>query len=184
MQRMKPHKRLILWQKAMDFVSRIYDMTRSFPREEEFGLKSQLRRAAVSIPSNIAEGLARSGKKDRLHFLNVVRGSMSEIDTQIEISHRLGYFAADTSSAALSNLTELEILLSGLVRSLKNRNYKLFHFLTLFYFLTLSLSYFLTLVLTRYFGHQEKVVYSTKEMSVWQHDDVGTTDSLSLTHSG
>jgi four helix bundle protein len=65
------------------------EITKEFPREEEFGLKSQLRRAAVSIPSNISEGLTRRTRKDKIHFLNMAQGSLSEIDAQIEISYRL-----------------------------------------------------------------------------------------------
>lgn len=91
MERRKPHKKLELSAKVMEFVTYIYRLTRGFPRQsakkkadaknaEEFGPKSQLRRASVSIPSNISEGLTRWSKKDRLHFLNVAQSSLSEID--------------------------------------------------------------------------------------------------------
>lgn len=75
----------------MDLVSEIYAVTADFPKGEQFGLTSQLRRAAVSVPSNIAEGCARGGTKELLYFLNVASGSLSEIDTQIEIANRLKY---------------------------------------------------------------------------------------------
>jgi four helix bundle protein len=78
----RPHKKLLVWQKAMDFVTLIYGVTDGFPRNEEFGLKSQLRRAAVSVPSCIAEGLTRKSRAGKLHFLNIVLGSLSEIDAQ------------------------------------------------------------------------------------------------------
>src|ERR1700690_3348439 len=87
----RPHKKLLLWQEAMALVVQVYELTKVFPREEEFGLKSQLRRASVSVVSNIAEGLARRSKNDKLRFLNISQASLSEIDTQIEISLRLHY---------------------------------------------------------------------------------------------
>ena len=72
----RPHKRLRVWQKAIELVTSVYEVTAQFPREEEFGLKAQLRRAAVSVPSNIAEGLARRTKADKLHFLNMSQASL------------------------------------------------------------------------------------------------------------
>ncbi len=87
------HRTLRVWQGAMDLVSEIYAVTADFPKNEQFGLTAQLRRAAVSVASNIAEGCARGGTKELLYFLNVASGSLSEIDTQVEIAHRLGYLA-------------------------------------------------------------------------------------------
>ena len=87
----RPHKKMDLWREAVELVTHIYETTKIFPKEEEFGLKSQLRRAAVSVPSNIAEGLARKTNVDKIHFLNISNGSLSEIDTQLEIALRLKY---------------------------------------------------------------------------------------------
>lgn len=115
----KPHKKLILWEKALTLVVLIYSVTKNFPREEEFGLKSQLRRAAVSVPSNIAEGLTRKTNGDKLHFLNIAQGSLSEIDAQLEISLRLSFIDEQTCNNVTNALVEVEKLLSGLIRSLK-----------------------------------------------------------------
>lgn len=87
----RPHKKLDLWREAIKLVTYIYETTKIFPKEEEFGLKSQLRRAAVSVPSNIAEGSARKTNVDKIHFVNISNGSLSEIDTQLEIALRLKY---------------------------------------------------------------------------------------------
>ncbi|MEX2116164.1 MAG: four helix bundle protein [Bacteroidota bacterium] len=89
-----------------------------FPKEEEFGLKSQLRRAAVSVPSNISEGLTRRTNKDKLHFLNIAQGSLSEIDAQLEISERLSFLAIDDGFRVGQLQTDVEKLLSGLIRSI------------------------------------------------------------------
>ena len=115
----KPHKKLILWKRSIDLVSLIYRTVNNFPREEEFGLKSQMRRAAVSVPSNIAEGLTRATKGDKLRFLNITRGSLSELDAQVEISATLGYLSKQQKSVVDENLTAVEQLLSGLIRSIR-----------------------------------------------------------------
>lgn len=118
MERQKPHKKLQLWVKAIDLVVKIYEVTKQFPREEEFGLKSQLRRAAVSVPSNISEGLTRRTKKDKLHFLNMAQSSLSEIDAQIEIATRLEFLDLQIESEVNEDLSFVERLLSGLMRSI------------------------------------------------------------------
>ena len=115
----RPHKSLKLWKKCMELVTHLYEVTRAFPREEEFGLKSQLRRAGVSIPSNIAEGLTRQTKKDKLHFLNISQGSLSEIDAQVEISFMLKFIDQQTYEATNAKILDVQMLLSGLIRSLK-----------------------------------------------------------------
>ncbi|MGL4349559.1 MAG: four helix bundle protein [Plesiomonas shigelloides] len=88
---MSHHKQLESWQQAMILVEQIYQCTQSFPREELFGLTSQMRRAAISVPSNIAEGAARGGTKEYAYFLNIARGSLAELDTQLMIAQRLRF---------------------------------------------------------------------------------------------
>jgi four helix bundle protein len=90
---MRPHEKLKLWIRAVDFVVRIYELTNSFPKEEKFGLTSQIRRAAVSVPANIAEGAARQSHKEFVHFLSNVQGSASELSTELLIARRLGYLS-------------------------------------------------------------------------------------------
>jgi four helix bundle protein len=114
-ERQKPHKKLELWGKVIDLVAFVYDLTKEFPREEEFGLKAQLRRAAVSVPSNISEGLTRKTKKDKLHFLNIAQGSLSEIDAQVEVSRKLGYIGDTIEREANDRLSLVERMLSGLI---------------------------------------------------------------------
>ena len=92
----KPHKKLKAWQGAMDLCMTIYEMTEGFPKHELYGLDSQMRRAAVSIPCNIAEGSARSSGKESVQFYNIARASLSELDTQVEIAKRLMYIGADS----------------------------------------------------------------------------------------
>ena len=103
------HRELRVWQFAMDFVERVYALTSSFPKDEIYGLTSQMRRAAISIPSNIAEGAARGTTKELLHFLRIADGSLSELDTQIELAKRLRY---------VSSTDELNELMSQLSKSL------------------------------------------------------------------
>jgi four helix bundle protein len=103
----------------MDFVTAIYEITRQFPKEEEFGLKSQLRRAAVSIPSNIAEGLTRTSKADKRHFLNIAQASLSEVDAQLEICNRLKLIDGASLDKAEVLMRDVYMLLSGLSRSLR-----------------------------------------------------------------
>jgi len=89
------YRQLLAWQKAMQLVTRIYTITKQFPREELYGLTNQLRRAAVSVPSNIAEGQARYSAREFHHFLSHARGSLVEIETQVMISENLGYISHD-----------------------------------------------------------------------------------------
>jgi len=117
----RPHERLEVWRDAMDFVEAVYRFSASFPADERFGLSAQLRRAAVSIPSNIAEGAARKSRRDYLRFLSVARGSVSEADTQIKIAVRLGFAADDAAPHELidrlfAKLTALMAKLEALER--------------------------------------------------------------------
>ena len=95
------YKELIVWQKSMDLVDKIYACADGFPRQEQFGLWSQLTRAAVSVPSNIAEGSGRVSAKDCVHFLSIARGSLYEIATQLEIAQRRKYIAVPEDVTAL-----------------------------------------------------------------------------------
>ena len=90
----RPHERLEVWRDSMELVEMIYEISGTFPDSERFGLTSQIRRAAVSVPSNIAEGAARRSTPEYLRFLSIARGSLSEISTQIQIAVRLGYSKA------------------------------------------------------------------------------------------
>lgn len=101
---MKTHKNLIVWQKSIDFVTKLYDETKSFPKEEVYGLISQLRRATISVPSNIAEGAARNTTKEYFRFLYIARGSASEIETPLLIAENLGYFKFSKNIRMLSAL--------------------------------------------------------------------------------
>jgi len=115
---MRPHHRLRVWQDSMALARRVYELTSAFPADERFGLVAQMRRCAVSVPSNIAEGAARSSRKEFMHFLHVARGSLSELDTQLRLAHDLGF--ADTS-VLLGEVESLFALLAGLIRS-QNRS--------------------------------------------------------------
>jgi four helix bundle protein len=113
------YKDLIAWQKGMRLVTGIYEATRGFPRDEMYGLTSQLRRAAVSVPSNIAEGQARFSRKEFHHFLSLARGSLVEIETQLIIAQNLGYVSRGEEHALLEEASELGRILNGLIASIK-----------------------------------------------------------------
>jgi four helix bundle protein len=117
----KPHKKLDVWQAAMKATVMIYKLTAKFPDEEKFGLVSQMRRAAVSIPCNIAEGAARQGKKEFKNFVSMAQGSLSELDTQLELAVILGYLAAETMQEIDVHLLRIDKMLSGLMRSLTKK---------------------------------------------------------------
>jgi len=109
---------LVAWQKAMGVVETVYRVTRDWPREELFGLTSQIRRAAVSVPANIAEGQGRTGIKEFLHHLSIANGSLRELQTHVLISQRLGYSDESTCKALMEQTTEVARLLVGLIKSL------------------------------------------------------------------
>jgi len=111
-------KELKVWQKAVNFAVRIYQVTVSFPSEEKFGLTSQLRRASVSIPSNIAEGSARTSKKAFANSLEISLGESFEIETQMEIAKRIGLLPEDQMSELNVDLSEIQKMLVGLKTSL------------------------------------------------------------------
>jgi len=115
------YRDLIAWQKAMDLVTEVYEVTRTFPREELYGLTSQLRRAAVSIPSNIAEGQARYSHAEFHHFLRNAKGSLAEMETQIQIACNLKYVDQEKAEALLRATAELGRILNALLESVKKR---------------------------------------------------------------
>ena len=112
------YKDLVAWQKAMDLVTATYRSTASFPKEEQFGLTSQLRRAAVSIPSNIAEGQGRLSEKEFRYFLGQARGSLMEVETQLQIAQNLGYLKAAQTTEVLKACAEVGRILNGLMASI------------------------------------------------------------------
>ena len=119
------YRDLVAWKKAMDLVTMIYRVTHKFPKEELFGLVSQLRRAAVSIPSNIAEGQARSSRGEFQLFLGHARGSLSELETQILIARNFDYVDETETNSLLERAAEVGRVLNGLLASLKSGKKKL-----------------------------------------------------------
>ena len=115
----RAHHDLQVWQLGMQLVKDVYAITHGFPDAERFGLSSQMRRAAVSIPSNIAEGAARQGDPEFLRFLFIARGSLCELETQVMIAHDLGFFAAN--EAIMDRINELFARLNALIRSIQNK---------------------------------------------------------------
>jgi four helix bundle protein len=115
----KPHKKLNVWKKAIDLVQQIYDLTKTFPKNEDYSLTSQMRRAAISVPSNISEGAARQTKKEFIQFLHMSQGSLSELDTHLEIAIRLGYLGDGQSKKPFEIMQDIDRMLSGLIKSLK-----------------------------------------------------------------
>ena len=111
---------LIAWQKAMELCQHVYAISKDHPPDERFGLTAQLRRAAVSIPSNIAEGYGRQRKRDYLRFLNIALGSLCELETQMILSIRLGFTDADKLGPAMDLLREVDRILCGLIRAVRN----------------------------------------------------------------
>lgn len=114
----RSYRDLVAWQKAMDTVELVYRASERFPKSEMYGLTSQIRRDAVSVPSNIAEGQGRKSTKDFLKFLSIAYGSLLEIETQGQISERLGYLSHDDCDRLLDATAEVGRLLNGLINSL------------------------------------------------------------------
>ena len=110
---------LVAWQKAMDLVEQIYKVTKSFPKEEVYGLSSQIRRAAISVPSNIAEGHCRNGRREFVHHLSIALGSLGEVETQVIIAKRLAYLDTVPSTELLAMAEETGRIIVGLMHSLE-----------------------------------------------------------------
>ncbi|MFN0729160.1 four helix bundle protein [Polaribacter gochangensis] len=118
---MKTFRDLLVWQKSMNFVTEIYKVSKLFPKDENFGLTSQIRRSAVSIPSNISEGYGREGMKDYLRFLNIAMASLFELQTQLEIAYNLEYIKKDKFDCLYELSREIERMLSSFIRTIKSR---------------------------------------------------------------
>ena len=118
---MRPHEKLDVWNKAVDFVVAVYRATDGFPKEEKFGLTSQLRRAAVSVPANIAEGAGRRSSREFRHFLSNAQGSASEVETELLIAYRLGFLGERNYLNLRASLDDIGRMLTGLSRYLGHR---------------------------------------------------------------
>jgi four helix bundle protein len=118
----RSHKRLLVWQMSVDLATDIYELTRDFPSEERFGISQQMRRAAVSIASNISEGAGRQSSAEKVHFFSIAQGSLNELDTQLEMVKKL---KCDLDARFVVNEKKIGVigpLLSGLIRSRKNKS--------------------------------------------------------------
>ncbi len=138
---MKPHKRLEVWQKSVNLVEEIYSLTKKFPKEEIYGLVLQMHKSAISIPSNIAEGATRRSKKESIQFYSIARGSLSELDTQIEIASKLGYINKEEKNKLLELIEKIDILINGLLKHCQKNCKKLLLFFTFLLFHLFTLSY-------------------------------------------
>ena len=114
-------KDLVVWQKAMEMVAEVYRLTDSFPKREVYGLTDQIRRAAVSVPSNIAEGQAHHNNREFVHFLRHSSGSLAELETQLNIAERLGYADASSTAQLLTRVHEVGRILNGLIGSIREQ---------------------------------------------------------------
>jgi len=117
---MKSHKDLDVWKKSMEMVAKIYRMTRQFPSDEQYGLSSQIRRSAISIPSNIAEGAARNSDKEFKQFLYIALGSAAEVETQLIIAEKLGFM--DSADVFQNDISDIRKMLTGLISYVSKRN--------------------------------------------------------------
>jgi four helix bundle protein len=115
---METHKDLLVWQRSISLVTAIYEVTKSFPKEELYCIVNQIRRAAISIPSNIAEGSARKNTKEFIQFLHIAMGSAAELETQMIISMNLKYIDNQRSNSFQKELNEIIKMISGLIKSL------------------------------------------------------------------
>lgn len=117
---LKIYKNFIVWQKAMDLTEEIYRLVKFLPREETYSLSDQMRRAVVSIPSNIAEGQGRNSTREFINFLAIARGSQTELETQLQICIRLKYFSEEQAEVALNLCDEIHKMLNSLIVKLKS----------------------------------------------------------------
>jgi four helix bundle protein len=118
---MKTHKDLNVWRDSIDLVTTIYEITQGFPKEEVYGLTNQIRRSAISIPSNIAEGAGRKSNKEFLQFLYYAMGSLAELETQIVIAYNLSYLPEENKEQLDEKLVLISKMLSGLITSVRKK---------------------------------------------------------------
>ena len=121
MNKKRGYRDLLAWQRAYELSLRIYKSTASWPREEQYGLTSQIRRATVSVAANIAEGYDRSSRNEYIHFLSIARGSLAEVETFILLARDLGYMPPDDAMALIELQNEAAKLLRGLARSVQSK---------------------------------------------------------------
>jgi four helix bundle protein len=119
--RVRHYKELIVWQRAMQLVKSVYRLTKTFPPDERYGLALQMRRAAVSVPSNIAEGQGRRGPKEFTHFLSLTRGSLLELETQLLLSIDLGYVKRADAAGAQGEIVEVQKMAAAIQKRLAGR---------------------------------------------------------------
>ena len=117
----KPHRKLAAWKQSMDLAIAVYNATKTFPSQEIYGLTNQIRRAVVSVPSNIAEGAARQTKKAFGNFLHIAQGSLSELDTPLELARRLGYLSESSWQELDSRMVQIDKILTGLIRHVSKK---------------------------------------------------------------
>jgi len=117
---MSHFRKILVWQKSILLVTKVYKVTRTFPKEETFGLTSQIRRSSVSIPSNIAEGSGRESNKDFLRFLYISLGSLFEMQTQLEIAKNIIYINEEEFNLLYEDSREIERMLASLIKKLKD----------------------------------------------------------------
>jgi len=120
----KTYRDLLVWQKAKKVARAVYEVTRAFPREERFGLTSQMRSSALSIPSNVAEGFGRRGPREYVRFLLIARGSVFELETQLEIAMEVSMLPEDKYHEVTGMLDEVERILEALIRSVERNTSK------------------------------------------------------------
>lgn len=118
---MRPHEQLDVWKKSVDFSVEVYRATESFPKDERFGLISQIRRAAVSIAANIAEGAGRRSDKEFLNFLSMSQGSASEVETELLIAHKLGYLTDADFQSLMQRMDEIGRMITGLCSHIRGK---------------------------------------------------------------
>lgn len=119
---MSNFRNLMIWQKSIALTTKIYNATKKFPKEEQFGITSQIRRSTVSIPSNIAEGFGRGSNKEYLRFLNISTGSLFELQTQLEISKNIEYLTEEEYTILYEDSREVERMLISFINKIKDRN--------------------------------------------------------------